>query len=74
MKNLLSQFYLYRPDIGFKRGMEIYALVLAKNIKKEKLLKIYVSLIIDIDLIFGVFKGETTCIQTHLDLLKNNFQ
>ena len=38
--------------------MEIYGLILAKNIRKYNLLKCFISIILDTDLIFAVFKAE----------------
>lgn len=52
----LKLFYYYRPDIGYKAGMETYVLVLAISCRKDKLRKVFFSLVLDYLLLFGVFK------------------
>lgn len=58
ISSLLKLFYNYRSDIGYKQGMEIYALILAQNLTKFPLLQIFCFLLLDVDLIFAVFKGD----------------
>jgi len=62
----LKIFYNYRPDIGYKSGMEIYGLILGISMRSHQLLQVFVSLILDYNLIFGVFKG--------IDFINENFK
>ena len=63
VQKLLQKFYLFRPDIGFKKGMEIYALVLSANLSNLELFWVFVSVMIDVDAIFAVFKAEKLLIE-----------
>lgn len=58
----LKIFYNYRPDIGYKPGMELYAITLGINMSGEKLLRIFVSLLLDTEILLAVYKG----IDSHL--------
>lgn len=53
----LRLFYSYRPDVGYKPGMEVYAIVLGTCVADEKLLRLFMSLLLDSDLLFGVYKA-----------------
>lgn len=56
----LKLLYSYRPDLGYKTGMEVYALLLGLVCHKEKLRRIFMSVVLDYDNLFGVFKGCDT--------------
>lgn len=56
----LRLLYSYRPDVGYKSGMEVYAVLLGQQSHRERLRKVFLSCILDYDLLFAVFKGCDT--------------
>ena len=68
---VLKIFYNYRPDIGYKTGMELYAITLGINMSDSKLLKIFIAVMLDIDIIFGVFKGIDDILQNYQSIIIN---
>ena len=70
---LLKLFYNYRSDIGYKQGMEVYALILSQELIKHPLLKIFCFLMLDLDLIFAVFKGDQILLYSYQRKVYDSF-
>lgn len=74
IRDSLKLLYYYRPDIGYKTGMEIFAGLLGVSCHKIFLREILFSVILDYDLLFSVFKSCATVEYRIKERLLDNLQ